>query len=383
LRKFVKNYFGFDLIFYASVCLHQAAPVIQEISWHVSLASRSALEDPVASLSFAESSYIVIQQGGWLLKRVFMLLFLSAIFPLAMRGQEDTHQQFSRVLLFEQKGQYEQAIRISKSLIEANSSTSVEVGRAWTLLGVAYEEEGRYQQSRNAYEQAIRLLESDAQHLSQYAFALDSFASLNSITQSAETANKLWIKALQIHKQLGDHRAMAKEYTFLAGIDFQKKQVGSAKKHLKQAIGEAALMSKPSEDDSVFLSDTQAWLASMEGNSKAELAAYQHSLELRKHHGEDAPLTGWNYLFVGNAYANSKECQQAMTNIRQGIQILDRTVGQQNPQYLAGEIYYSKILDRCGMHEEATHLQVQAKQGMTDLFRQQCVNCTVSVASLR
>jgi tetratricopeptide (TPR) repeat protein len=317
------------------------------------------------------------------LKRVFMLLFLSAIVPLAMQGQEDIHQQFSRVVLLEQKGQYEQAIRIIESLIKTSSLTSVEAGRAWTFLGVAYEEEGHYQQSQNAYEQALRLLKGDVQHLVQYANALDNFASLNSLTQNAETADKLWIKALQLHKQLGDHRAVAKEYTFLAGIDFQKKQVGSAKKHLKQAIEEAALMSKLSEDDSIFLSDTQAWLAGTEGNSKAELAAYQRSLELRKHHGEDSPLTGWNYLFVGNAYANNKDCPQAMTSIRQGIQILDQTVGQQNPQYLAGEIYYSKILDRCGMHEEATHIQVQAKQGMSDLFRQQCVNCTVSVASLR
>ncbi|WP_263354606.1 tetratricopeptide repeat protein [Acidicapsa acidisoli] len=312
-----------------------------------------------------------------------MLLFLSAIFPLAMRSQEDIHQQFSHVLQLEQKGQYEQAIRILESLIETNSPTSVEAGRAWTLLGAVYEAEGHYQQSRNAYEKALHLLEGDTQHLLQYANALDSFASLDSITQNADTANKLWKKALEIYKQLGDHRAVAKEYTFLAGIDFQRKQVGSAKKHLKQAITEAALMNNLSEDDSVFLSDTQAWLASMEGNSKTELAAYQHSLELRKHHGEDAPLTGWSYLFVGNAYANNKECPQAMTNIRQGIQILNRTVGQQNPQYLAGEIYYSKILDRCGMHEEATHLQVQARQSMTDLFQQQCVKCTVSVASLR
>ena len=301
-----------------------------------------------------------------------------------MQGQEDVPQQLSHAALLEQKGQYEQAVRIAQSVVDANSSDSVEIGRAWTLLGIAYEEQGHYQQSRSAYEQALRLLEGNSQHLVQYANALDHFASLNSITQKSELADKIWKKALRIHKQLADHRAVAKEYTYLAGIEFQKKQSGPAKKYLRQAINEATLTSKLSEDDSVFLSDTQAWLANMEGNSKSELAAYLRSLELRKYsHGEDFPLTGWNYLFAGNAYADNKECAQAMTSIRQGIQILGRTVGQQNPQYLAGEIFYSKVLDRCGMHEEALHLKVQAKQGMADLYRDECANCTVSVASLR
>lgn len=318
------------------------------------------------------------------MKRVFLLLFLSAIFPLAMQGQQDIHQQLSHVVLLEQKGQYEQAIRIIESLMEANSTDNVEIGRAWTMLGVAYEELGHYQQSRNAYEQAVRLLEGDSQHLAQYANALDGFATLNNLTQHPEIADKLWSKALAIHKQLADHLAVAKEYTFLAGIEFQRKQTGPAKKYLKRAIEEAALMGNVSEADSVFLSDTRAWLANMEGDSKTELVAYQRSLELRKHgHSEDSPLTGWNYLFVGNAYADNKDCAQAMTNIREGIQILDRTLGQQNPQYLSAETFYAKVLDKCGKHEEATTLKLQAKQGMTDLLKQQCVTCTVSVASLR
>ncbi len=301
-----------------------------------------------------------------------------------MRGQEDTHQQLSHVVLLEQKGQYDQAIRILESVIAANSSDGAEIGRAWTLLGVAYEEQGHYQQSRNAYEQGLRHLEGDPQHLMQYANALDSFATLNSITQNPEIANRLWSRALKLHQQLADHRTVAREYTYLAGIEFQRKQVGAAKRYLKRAIEEAGLMSNVSEEDSVFLSDTQAWLANMEGNSKSELAAYLRSLVLRKYgQGEDFPLTGWNYLFVGNAYADNKECAQAMTNLRQGIQILDRTVGQQNPQYLGGEIFYAKVMDRCGMHDEAMHLRLQAHQALTYLYREQCLNCTVSVASLR
>jgi tetratricopeptide (TPR) repeat protein len=318
------------------------------------------------------------------LKYVFLLLFLSSIFPSAIRAQEDFQQQLNRVNFLEQKGQYEQAVRIIRTLIDANSSGNGEIGRAWTMLGIAYEQEGHYLQSQNAYEQAIRLLEGDTQHLTQYAGVLDCFAGLNSVMQHPDVANRLWTKALGIHKQLEDHRAMAREYSLLASVEMQRKQLGAAKKALKQAISEARLMNKVDEADAVFLSDTQAWLANLEGESNVELAAYLHSLELRKQiYGVESPLTGWTYLFVGNAYADDKECNQALTNLREGVEILDRTAGQQNPQYVAGEIFYSKVLERCGMHEDAVHLRQRAEQSMAGLLRGECLGCIVSVASLR
>jgi tetratricopeptide (TPR) repeat protein len=301
-----------------------------------------------------------------------------------MVAQEEVRQQLVHVLLLEQKGQYEQAIRILQPLTEAGSSNRSDIGRAWTMLGVAYEQQGHYQQSQSAYEKALRLLEGNSQHLAQYATALDCFASLNSITHHPEIANKLWIKGLGIHKQLGDHRAVAKEYSFLAGAEMQKKHAGAAKKALKQAVEEAKLLHDVNEDDVVFLCDTEAWLANLEGDNKSELAAYQRSLEVRRRiHGDDFPLTGWTYLFVGNAYAEGKLCDQALTSLRQGIGILGHTVGQQNPQYLAAEIFYSKAIDRCGMHDDASHLRQQAQQTMSDLFRKECIDCTVSVSSLR
>ena len=318
------------------------------------------------------------------MNRVFLLIFLAGSFAPVVRGQEEIHQQLNTVAVQEQKGEYDQAIFTLRSLIETGTAASSEIGRCWTLLGIALEQQGQFSQSQSAYENAIRLLESDKQRLDQYASALDSFASLNSIEQHPEIANKMWAKAIGIHKQLEDHRATAREYTFLAGIEIQKKHLGPARKALENAVSESKLIGNLTADDSIFRSDTEAWLANVKGDSQSELAAYLHSLELRKNsQGESLPLTGWAYLFAGNAYANNKAWTEALASMREGLHILERTVGRENPQYLAGESLYAKVLDRYGRHEEASTLKHQVEQGMSGIYRGQCVGCTLSVASLR
>jgi tetratricopeptide (TPR) repeat protein len=248
------------------------------------------------------------------------------------------------------------------------------------LLGIAYQGQGHYQQARNAYEQALQILQGDAQSLAQYANALESFASLNSITSSPEAATKLWAKALNIHKQLGNHRALARDYSLFAAIQIGEKHIRPAKKALAQAVDEAKSTNGLSDEDSVFLSDTQAWLAKIQGDKQSELAAYLHSLEIRKHGSGDLPLTGWAYLYVGGAYADRKEWEQALTNVRAGLEILARTVGHENPQYITGQALYAKVLEKNGMHDEASRLKKQVERRMNDLYSAQCVGCTLSAA---
>jgi tetratricopeptide (TPR) repeat protein len=315
--------------------------------------------------------------------RVFLFLFLLGALSPSLRSQVSIRQQLNDLIALEKEGHFDQAIRSVRILIDGNNLGG-EAGRAWTILGFAHQQLGHFQQARKAYEQALHILEKDAPHRIEYASALINFANLNNITQGPEIATRLWRKALKVHTELGNHPGMAEDYAFLAGSELEKKHRRAGKKYLDQAIAEAKLIENPTNDQAIFLSDTQGWKANVEGDGKSELAAYQHSLELRQNRQrEDSPTTGQAYLYVGIAYADCREWGQAVAKMRQGLEILDRVVGHDTPPYLAGEVLLAKVLDQEGMRDEASQVRKRAMWAARELFRGDCAGCTFSVASLR
>jgi tetratricopeptide (TPR) repeat protein len=197
-------------------------------------------------------------------------------------------------------------------------------------------------------------------------------------------ATRLWRKALKVHTRLGYHVGMAEDHALLAGVALAKKHISAAKKELGKAIEEGNLVQNPTAEQAIFLSDLQGWMANVEGDGASELAAYQRSLEFRlKNHGEESPMAAWTYLYLGIAYADCKEREQALANMHKGLQILDRMVGHNTPPYLAGEMLLAKVLDQEGMRNEAQQVRKKAEWSAKELFHGECADCTISVASLR
>ena len=114
------------------------------------------------------------------------------------------------------------------------------------------------------------------------------------------------------------------------------------------------------------------------------MEAYKRSLDACEHQfGSQNPLTGWAYLLLGKAIADDGNLEDGMKRIRDGLAILEATSGTQDLRYLAGEIAYSKLLDRSGAHAESARLATEAKQEIDNRIRSQCLNCTVSVWSFQ
>ena len=314
---------------------------------------------------------------------VLLFVFLLSILSPSLHSQESIRHQLNDLIVLEKEGHYEQTIRSLHALIDANDLGG-EAGRAWTILGFANEQLGRYQQARKAYEQALQILEKNAPHSIEYASALVNFANLTNATQGPDVAARLWKKALKVHTELGYHVGMAQDHALLAGAALAKKHVSSVKKELEKAIEEGKLIQNPTKEQTIFLSDIQGWMANVKGDDASELAAYQRSLELwLKSHGEESPMTAWAYLYVGIAYADCKEREEALASMHKGLQILDRVVGHNTPPYLAGEMFLAKVLDQEGMRDEALQGRKKAEWSAKELFHGECADCTVSVASLR
>ena len=170
----------------------------------------------------------------------------------------------------------------------------------------------------------------------------------------------------------------------LAGLAMEQNRVRAAKSAIDKAVAETKTTNEFTDDDQALISEVQGWIAGQEGDMEAAIAGAQRTVELRKHsHGECFPLTGWSYLILGRAYTANGQIDEALASIREGLTILEKTEGQNAPRYLAGQILYSRALDKLGMHEEASRVKGSAEKSMRDLLRNQCVGCTLSASSFR
>ena len=94
-------------------------------------------------------------------------------------------------------------------------------------------------------------------------------------------------------------------------------------------------------------------------------------------------LTGWGYMLLGKSYAQAGQYDEALQQMRKGLNILDQVIDTSDPKYLAAQISYSQVLDRSGEHDEAVRVKNSAKQALRRLSRDACAECTVSAFALR
>jgi hypothetical protein len=125
-------------------------------------------------------------------------------------------------------------------------------------------------------------------------------------------------------------------------------------------------------------------LAIAEHKASAAIPLYQHALEVVKQsRGEQHWLVGWQYMLLGNANAESGDLTVAVADMRKGLPILARALGNGNPKYLIAEIAYARVLDRIGLHVEAAEVRRTVERARKDHPGNQCAGCTVSVAAFQ
>jgi len=313
-------------------------------------------------------------------KYLFALLFASS----AVFAQANLQEQLHSAFVLEQQGQFDQAITTLKLLIDSHRLGGSDLGSANIMLGVAYEAVGNLIEAQGALERALRLLEHDPQQVSQYAAALQNYARLYGEVGQADAAEIMWLKALKIRQELCDHTAALRSLTDLAGLALSRNNVRQAREYLKRASDEMKLASDLIGDDFAVLSETRGWLAMAEGHAAAAVMEYQGALELTERiHGDQHWLTGWEHMLLGKAYARAGDTRRALANMQQGLSILERALGSQNPKYFIAQMAYSKVLDQTGSHAEAARLRGAADQARKEFHGAQCVGCTISKAAFQ
>jgi tetratricopeptide (TPR) repeat protein len=311
-----------------------------------------------------------------------LITLLLACWPLFAQG--NLHEQLRDALVLEQQGKFDSAIKMAKLVTDSNQLNGIELGRAYIILGVAYRAVGKFAAAQNSFEQSVRILERDPEHVSDYAAALNNYAGLYSDFGELHLAERMWLKALHLSQEIGDHTALTRSLRNLAGLSLAQKRVHEAKRYLNRASDEMKLARDLVDDDLVLLFETQAWVALAEGHPSAAVAGYQRALEVcTRSRGEQHWLTGWEHMLRGKAYAESGDTKTALADMREGLAILDHALGPKNPTYFLAQIAYSQVLERAGLREEAARLRATAEQARKDLYGSECVGCTITVAGFR
>jgi tetratricopeptide (TPR) repeat protein len=313
-------------------------------------------------------------------KYLLALLFASSPVFAQANPQEQLHPAF----VLEQQGQFDQAITTIKPLLDSHQLSGLELATANIMLGVAYQAAGNFIEAQGALERALRLLEHDPQHVTEYTATLQNYARLYSEVGQLDAAKSMWLKALELRQELGDHAATLHSLTDLAGLALSQNNVRQAREYLKSASDEMKLAPDLVADDYAVISETRGWLAMAEGRTPAAVMEYQRALELSEGiHGDQHWLTGWEHMLLGKAYARAGDTRSALSNMQQGLSILEHALGPKNPKYFVSQIAYSKVLDQAGSHAEAVRLRGAADQARKEFYGAQCVGCTISKAAFQ
>ena len=310
--------------------------------------------------------------------KIFITVFLAC--STLFSQQERLHD----ALVLEQQGQFDAAVNAITKNIQSGQLSEVQLGRAQIMLGFAYRSQGNFILAQNAFERAISILKGDPAHPGDYASALENYAGLYADAGELSAAAAMWQKAFRLRRQTGDHAGAARSLLNLAEVGLTHKNVSEAKQYLQGASEEMNLASDLADDDHMFFLETKAWLDMTENHTIAAIAGFQSALELSiKTRSEQHWLTGWEHMLLGRAYFLSGDTRNALLDMREGLAILEHSLGHKSSKYLVSQVAYSQVLDRTGAHAEAARLRAAAEQTRKDLYSTLCAGCTISVAGFR
>ena len=309
-----------------------------------------------------------------------MLLLITG-YPLS--AQTLPEQQLRQAFALEKENKPVPAITLLKVLLDSQTLSVPGTGKAWNILGLAYEDLGEFSLSQHAYEESIRILSSDPD-VRNYAMALNDFGGMYLAMGQLDVAQKIKVKALGQYEKVDDHGGIVRACYDLAEIAFGRRKVPEGTNYLERALKEAQFADDLDEDDWAAIASLQAWQAEINGDHRTSIARYQQALDLwRKLHGEEHPDTGWGLVLLGAADAEAGHSGAGLAEMKQGVAILGRTLGRNNPRYLSVEMTYARLLDSQGFHAEAAQVKAETEPILKKAYREQCGECTVSAAALR
>lgn len=284
----------------------------------------------------------------------------------------------------QQQGRLKEAIEVLAPLAHAEGTDPVVEGRAMILMGLAYQDLGRWRDAQTAYEKAIAIFRGNPANPKEEFAALDDLGSLYRDMQMPDESKALRKQVLKDSESAGDRAGVARANNNLAEICLDEGKRGEAKKYLGKALAGMEAGTDLDGDDEAAILSTAGKLALLEGDGAKALSYYRRSLALWSNaHGEKHFLTGRGYVFIANSYMAMGSFPEAVHAYQRGLNILRDTMGEKSAIYCFGQIAYAHALAKAGNKTEAAQIEMDARAVLTSLRSQQCAGCTINVSALR
>ena len=228
------------------------------------------------------------------MKSISLRLLLITLVSSPFWGQESARQTVQHAFQLSEQGQFAQVIELIKPLTSSSTQSAPDLGRAWLLLAMSYQQEGRLEEAETAYERSLHFLANNPQDSEQYAAALSAHAVLYRVTGQMEIAWKMQMKALRLYNRINNQAGIAYVCKSLAILALSQKRTSKARRYLRCAVEASKIANGLNDDYFAALSATQAWLDEVDEHYAAAESEYQHALKLWKGlHGDQHYLVGW------------------------------------------------------------------------------------------
>jgi tetratricopeptide (TPR) repeat protein len=149
------------------------------------------------------------------------ILFLFTVRSLL--AQITPAQRLTQAFVLEKDGKPALAIAQLRPLLDSSALDTLSIGKAWNVMGLAYQDQGEFSLSRQAYEESLRILENSPD-VRSYAMALNDFGGLYLAVGQSDIADKMRRKALALYEKAGDHSGISRALTDLRRLRLAKTQ---------------------------------------------------------------------------------------------------------------------------------------------------------------
>lgn len=322
------------------------------------------------------------------MKVLAMLLTVVVSFSAAapITAQQSTDNILSRAYALRNAGDTPSAIALLKpNLAEpAYWSSGLQRGKAWNLLGAAYQDIGMFADARRCHEIAVRDLQGLPDGKEELASALDNLGSVEDLAGSPDSSRSLREAAHRLYEELGDHAGLARTSNSLATIALGQGDLKTAKRYAASATEEARRAPNLDEDDRAALDSVAGTIALRSGSDETAAQYFSKAIGLWVgRHGQQYWMVCLGYSLRAQAYGGLKDRNLAFSDIDKALEIAQKTGGKTSTLYWRTELLHAALLSAFGDRASAARLDRAARNALIESGREQCNGCLTTAAGLQ
>jgi tetratricopeptide (TPR) repeat protein len=321
--------------------------------------------------------------------RSFLRCLNASLFPLlimSVAAQEPPSAFLQHAYVLRNAGDNRAAIALLEPLVgkEPQWSSALERGKAWNLLGAAYQDNGMFREARHCHETAIGILRAVPNAKQELASALDNLGSVENAIGTPESSRSLRESAHRLYAELGDHAGLARTSNNLAVIAIHQEDFMAAKRYAKSAMEYARRAQALDDDDRAALASVSGTIAMHNGDPRTATEYFSGAIAAwTQKHGEQYWMVGLGYSLRAQAYGEISEQRQAFSDMDRALEVEANSVGKGASLYWRTELLHAGLLRKFGDNATAARLEQTSKTALAQVERTQCAGCVMTVAGFQ